>query len=160
MVASIQPRDRRLTGAFVEKPTAPLPLAARFRRASGLTCWAAVSRFPRRLILNSRILTLQAKLGSFTRRSWGSILASAASTPGHAVFINAVALQFWPFPTCSFAFATTIKIISVPRRDDRCQWRISGQTAFYPFGLARHEHRLRQVENYKFAQKERDREAA
>jgi hypothetical protein len=26
--------------------------------------------------------------------------------------------------------------------------------------LARHEHRLRQVENYKFAQKERDREAA
>jgi RHS repeat-associated protein len=34
------------------------------------------------------------------------------------------------------------------------------ETAFYPFGVPRHEHRLRQVEEaYKFTQKERDRES-
>lgn len=34
------------------------------------------------------------------------------------------------------------------------------ETAFYPFGIPRHEHRLRQVEEaYKFTQKERDRES-
>jgi RHS repeat-associated protein len=34
------------------------------------------------------------------------------------------------------------------------------ETAFYPFGIARHEHRLREVEEcYKFTQKERDRES-
>lgn len=35
------------------------------------------------------------------------------------------------------------------------------ETAFYPFGTPRHEHRLRQIEEpYKFTQKERDRESA
>jgi len=34
------------------------------------------------------------------------------------------------------------------------------ETAFYPFGIPRNEHRLRQIEeNYKFTQKERDRES-
>jgi RHS repeat-associated protein len=34
------------------------------------------------------------------------------------------------------------------------------ETAFYPFGIPRHEHRLRQIEEaYKFTQKERDRES-
>jgi len=34
------------------------------------------------------------------------------------------------------------------------------ETAFYPFGLPRHEHRLRQIEeHYKFTQKERDHES-
>jgi RHS repeat-associated protein len=81
--------------------------------------------------------------------------------PGQAIFINADAPSDLaiPDPALRIRYYHQDHLGSSSALTD-ANGELAGETAFYPFGLARHEHRLRQVEeNYKFAQKERDRES-
>ena len=149
-----------LTGAYSDPTNRPITAGGSFHPSAGLEVLP---------LLGVRADVALWHFDSFSQR-WESRLPAIPIfdpgfpeflAPGAAVFVQADAPAELTVPdaTLRLRYYHHDHLGSSSVMTD-ANGALAEETAFYPFGEARHEHRLRQIEeSYKFTQKERDRES-
>jgi len=155
-----------LTGTYLEPTDQTIPLGGAFLPNAGLAAWDLRSA----LNPGGALPFIAAWRFDLCTQSWLSHLPAFSSSdpgfpeylaPGQAIYFHADAPAELQIPDAALRirYYHQDHLGSSSLMTD-AEGAAVEETAFYPFGVERHQHRLRKVEeSYKFGQKERDRES-